>query len=83
MLLSLILFTLIGFGFGFFWVWATKPLERRGWGHIQGLHLHHSMLGLLFLVLGFSSNRIQVVCFGIGMILHHLVTEGPQFITKD
>ncbi len=77
------IFILIGFGFGFFWVWITKPLERRGWGHFKKLHFHHTMLGLLFLILGVLNKDIKFVGFGLGMIIHHFITEGPQFITKD
>lgn len=49
---------------------------------LNGYRFHHSIYGLIFIILSFSVYNF-LFFFGIGIILQHTITDGFKFITKE
>jgi len=55
-----------------------------GQGLILGEYrLHHSLYGLLFILLGIFTHRLTLMSFGLGIIVQHTATDGLWFLTKE
>jgi hypothetical protein len=49
---------------------------------IYGYKLHHSLYGVLFLVLAYVNRNVFLAGFGLGIITQHTFTDGFRFIQK-
>lgn len=49
---------------------------------IYGYKLHHSLYGVLFLVLAYVNRNVFLAGFGLGIIAQHTLTDGFRFIQK-
>ena len=49
---------------------------------IYGYKLHHSLYGVLFLVLAYVNRNVFLAGFGFGIITQHTFTDGFRFIQK-
>lgn len=49
---------------------------------VNGYKLHHSLYGVLFLVLAYINKNTFFVGFGLGIIAQHTLTDGFRFIQK-
>ena len=49
---------------------------------IYGYKLHHSLYGVLFLVLAYVNRNVFLAGFGLGIITQHTLTDGFRFIQK-
>ena len=77
-----------GYFFGLILVWGILTFKIGHLVHRAGLHFHHSLLGLLALMLipfyKDSFDKIMlIVGFSVGIIIQHTIKEGFIFITKD
>jgi hypothetical protein len=54
---------------------------------LKEYHIHHSMVGLIIMLCANLTDivwhQVLLVGFGLGMFIHHTVTEGLIFITKN
>ncbi len=50
---------------------------------ISGWRLHHSLYGLLFILLGLINKKVFLLGFGIGIIAQHTLTDGFWFLTRE
>jgi len=50
---------------------------------ISGYRLHHSLYGLLFIIIGFMLPATFMIFLGCGIVLQHTVTDGFRFISKE
>jgi hypothetical protein len=88
-LLIWIIFPMFGYLLGNFWLYLAKITNKKiaRLARIGGYHFHHSTLGVIMIVLAFFLQplwlRIVVAGLGLGIFIHHLVTEKFVFITKD
>jgi hypothetical protein len=58
-------------------LFGGKGLIVRGW------KLHHSLYGVLSILLSFINRKIFFFGFGVGVIAQHTFFEGFWFITKE
>ena len=61
---------------------GVKPNLKR-LTHFKELHFHHSLLGLVLIILGIVFSKKMLTLFGFGLFFQHAVDEGLVFITKD
>ncbi len=63
-------------------------LQRKTMKSILSLnyHIHHDFVGLLMIFLGFLINplwiQIIIAGMGLGLLIHHIQTEGIKLVTK-
>ena len=82
-------FPVFGYLLGKFWLFLAHTFKKRvtRFTRFKGYHFHHSSLGLLMLLTAFFIYppwlRIVVAGLGVGIFIHHTMTEGLIFITKD
>ncbi len=50
---------------------------------ILGYRLHHSLYGVLFIVLSLINKNVFLLGFGIGIIVQHTVSDGFRFLSKE
>ena len=81
--MTLLISSILGILLAYSWeIFCTKILKKTSL-IIFGYRLHHSIYGLLFLVIGIIS--INIVCdgLGVGIIIQHTITDGFRFISKE
>lgn len=49
---------------------------------VYGYKLHHSLYGVLFVVLAYVHKNVFLAGFGLGIIAQHTLTDGFRFIQK-
>jgi hypothetical protein len=49
---------------------------------IYGHLLHHSIYGVVFVLLGLALKNISAMGFGVGILIQHTVTDGFRFISR-
>jgi hypothetical protein len=82
-MIRLTLFFFLGFVIAWFYE-ATMLQLFGGQGLIiGGYRLHHSLYGLLFILLGIFTHRSTLMSFGVGIIVQHTATDGLWFLTKE
>lgn len=85
----LLIFPIFGYLLGNFWLFLAHKFKKdlTQFTRLRGYHFHHSMLGLLMIISSFFLYppwfRVIVAGLGVGIFIHHTVTEGLIFITKD
>ena len=50
---------------------------------IGGYRLHHSLYGILFLILGAAHKKEFYLGFGLGIIVQHTMYDGFWFISRE
>lgn len=84
-----LIFPIFGYLLGTFWLYLTKVTNKKvtKFVHFKGYHFHHSTLGVLMILAAFFLYplwfRIVVGGLGVGIFIHHLLTDKLVFITKD
>jgi hypothetical protein len=82
-------FPVFGYLLGTFWLYLMKITNKKitKLVHFQGYHFHHSTLGVLMILTAFFLYplwfRIVVGGLGVGIFIHHIITDKLVFITKD
>jgi hypothetical protein len=82
-------FPIFGYLLGTFWLYLIKKTDKKitRLVHFKGYHFHHSSLGVLMVFLAFFIYppwlKIVVGGPGVGIFIHHVVTDRLVFITKD
>ena len=82
-----ITFPIFGYLLGNFWLFLTKKTNKKitRLVYFRGYHFHHSSLGVLMVFLAFFIYppwlKIVVGGLGVGIFIHHVVTDGLVFIT--
>jgi len=88
-LILFITFPILGYLLGNFWLYLTKITNKKVNRFVRfgGYHFHHSLLGVLMIIFAFFLQplwfRIMISGLGLGIFIHHIVTDKMVFITKD
>lgn len=92
MKLNLVIFAVVvilGYLYGYFFALSSFHFFKKLFRHtfLKSYHIHHSTAGLLIIMFSFFVRPmvLQIVIggFGFGMLIHHMVSEGFIFITKN
>jgi hypothetical protein len=86
MIIDLVFGLVSGYTFGYLWERCTTKTNLRRLTHFESVHFHHSLLGLIAVLVSFifrGRPQVIVLCFGLGIIVEHSIREGFLFITKD
>jgi hypothetical protein len=80
--MTLIITSILGFILAYGWEYFCTHIIKRTALIILGYRLHHSLYGLLFIVLGLYVQNIILIGLGIGILIQHTVTDGFRFLSK-
>lgn len=75
---------MLGFAIAWFYEYFTVNILKKDALIFLGWRLHHSLYGLICILLGIGFNKnVFLVGFGIGILVQHAITDGFWFITKE
>jgi hypothetical protein len=80
--MTFMLTVVIGFVLAFVWEYFCVNIIKRTVLIVWDWRLHHSLYGLLFLILGFLVQNIIFIGLGIGIVVQHTFTDGFRFVSK-
>lgn len=81
--MTILLMCIIGYILAHAWEYFCAHILKKTSLIIRGWRLHHSLYGLLFLILGFLLQNIFLTGIGFGIIIQHTITDGFRFISKE
>jgi hypothetical protein len=75
--------TLLGYILAYGWEYFCIKIIKKTSLLILGYRLHHSIIGLIIILLGMVSNSLYVIGIGVGVIMQHTITDGFRFVSKE
>ncbi len=81
--MTLLLSSLAGFALAFIWDYFCTHVIKKASLIILGWRLHHSLYGVLLLIVGYLVQNMTLLGIGIGVLVQHTLTDGFRFISKE
>ncbi len=80
---ALILSAIFGIVLAYFWEYFCTHIIKKKELRLFGWRLHHSIYGIIFVVVGLFNQNIINIGIGVGILIQHTFTDGFRFISKE
>jgi len=81
--MNISIFIILGYTLASLWELFCKYIINKTSLIIRGYRLHHSLYGIVLIIIGTLMDISTPLSIGIGIIIQHTVTDGFRFISKN